>query len=132
MKINKIKLPKKKDKRGWLVENIDSGVRNSMQHFLISTSKPSAIRGQHYHKRKTEWLVVLRGKAKIYLEDLNTKEKTEFEVKGEKPELVEMMPMLAHAIENIGNNDLYLLGIVSEPLDPNDQDTFPYKVKQSS
>ena len=132
MKIKKILLPKKKDPRGWLVENIDPHIRNSMRHFLISMSKPGAIRGQHYHKRKTEWFIIIQGIAKIYLEDLNTKEKTQLEVTGEKPEMVEMRPMLAHSIENIGKKYLYLLAIASEPLNLNDQDTFAYKVKKTS
>lgn len=129
MKINKTLLQKKEDRRGWLVENVDPKVRNSMKHFLISTSKPGAVRGQHYHKRKTEWIVIIQGQARIYLEDLDTNEKTQLKVSGEKPEMIEARPMLAHAIENIGKKELYLLAVASEPLDPNDQDTFPYKVK---
>src|SRR3989344_4367158 len=98
MNINKILLTKKEDKRGWLVENIDLRVRESMKHFLISASKRGAIRGQHYHKRKTEWFVIVKGKAKIYLEDLNTNEKTQMEVSSENPEMIEARPMLAHPV----------------------------------
>lgn len=128
MNINRISLSRKEDVRGWLIENESSVIRSSMRHFLVSVSKPDIIRGQHYHKRKTEWFLVIKGKATIYFKDVNSLEEKNIKVDGDSPEIVAVSPMVAHAIRNTGKEDLYLLVIVSEPLDPKDQDTFVYKV----
>ena len=128
MNINRMRLSKKEDARGWLVENESQIVKDSMKHFLFSVSKPNVIRGQHYHKRKTEWFLVVKGKALIVFEDINNSERKSIEVDGERAEIIEMPPMLAHAIKNIGDDDLYLMAIVNEPLDRKDPDTFSYKV----
>lgn len=126
MNIKKIPLSKKEDVRGWLIENESPIVRDSMKHFLVSASKPDIVRGQHYHKRKTEWFLVIKGRAEIYFKDVRTLESKSIKVDGNKPEIVEMSPMVAHAIKNTGREDLCLLAIASEPLLRKDPDTFPY------
>lgn len=126
MNINRIPLSKKEDARGWLVENESSIVRDSMRHFFVSYSKPGIIRGQHYHKRKTEWFLIIKGEATVYFKDVKTKESKSIEVNGNKPEIIEINPMIAHAIKNTGRDNLCLVAIVSEPLDQRDPDTFPH------
>lgn len=128
MNIKKIPLSKKEDSRGWLIENESSFIRNSMKHFVVSISKAGVIRGQHYHKRKIEWFLVVKGKAIIYFKDIETLKTKSINIDGNKPEIIEVSPMIAHAIKNTDTKDLYLLVIVNEPLDQKDPDTFAYKV----
>lgn len=128
MNINRITLSKKEDIRGWLIENESPLVRDSMKHFLVSVSKPGVIRGQHFHKRKTEWFLIIKGKASIHFKHIKTLESKIIEVNGDNPEIVEASPMIAHAIKNIGKDDLYLMALVNEPLDQKNPDTFAYKV----
>lgn len=128
MTIKRIPLAKKEDDRGWLVENESNIIRYRMKHFLVSVSKPDVIRGQHYHKRKTEWFLVLKGKALIVFEDIKSLEGKRIEVDGDRPEIIEASPMIAHSIKNIGNDNLYLMAVVSEPLDLANPDTFAYNV----
>lgn len=128
MTIQRIPLAKKEDGRGWLVENESSIIRDQMKHFLVSVSKPGTIRGQHYHKRKTEWFLVLKGRALIVFKDIRSLDEIRIKVDGERPEIIEASPLIAHAIKNIDNVKMYLLALVNEPLNQKDQDTFPYKI----
>lgn len=128
MKIKATALKKKEDDRGILFQNENRDIRDKMKHFFVSVSKPKAVRGQHYHTKKTEWFLVIKGKAKIYFEDLKTKEKDEVDVNADSPQIVEVPPMIAHAIKNIGKEKMMLLAIVNEPLDEDSPDTFSYKV----
>lgn len=128
MKIKVFSLDKKQDDRGWLIENESSVIRNAMKHFLVSVSKPGAVRGQHYHKNKKEWFIVIKGTAEVVFEDVNTKESTRIVVDGKEPKVIETFPLIAHAFKNIGKDEMYLVAIVNEPLDRKNPDTFPYKV----
>ena len=128
MKIKVTPLDKKIDARGWLIENESSAIRDSMKHFLVSASKPGAIRGQHYHRKKKEWFIVVKGEAEVVFEDINTKESARIVVNGEEPKVIETSPFVAHAFKNIGKDDMCLVAIVNEPLDKKDPDTLTYKV----
>lgn len=128
MIINKIPLAKKIDERGWLAENANESLRKRIKHFFVSVTYPGKVRGQHYHKRKREWFLVLNGKAKISFKNLKGENLTEIVVSGNKLELVEVSPMIAHAIQNIGKDKMELLALVNEPLDKDNPDTFAFKV----
>ncbi len=128
MKIKIIRLIKRKDPRGWLIENNNRLIKESMRHFLISSSKPGVVRGQHYHSRKREWFLVLKGKAKIVCKALGSNDIKEIYMSEERPEMVEIPPMIAHAIENIGDKEMLLFAVVNESLDRRDPDTFPHRV----
>ena len=128
LNIKQHSLKKRVDSRGWLVENELDIIRRSMRHFLISLSKPGSIRGQHYHTKKREWFLVLAGQATLVFEDIRSKERRSIRLNQNKPTVVEIPPMVAHAIKNDGKSKMMLLGIVNEHLDPKHRDTFPYKV----
>lgn len=128
MKIKTIKLKKKEDLRGALIQNESSEVRDKMKHFFVSTSKPDVIRGQHYHTKKMEWFLVIKGTARIFFEDVNTHEKDDLDLYADSPQIVEVPPLIAHSIKNTGNEEMMLLAIVNEPFDEKNPDTFPYKV----
>ena len=55
------------DDRGYLSETIKT---NAGGQSFFSTTKPSYIRGQHFHMRKLERFCVLRGEAEINLRKL--------------------------------------------------------------
>ena len=81
------------DERGWLTEILasnDDSERIKQVHFAIS--KPGAVRGNHYHKNRTEWLCVTSGTGRILLEDTATHERKELIVTGDSPVLVKIFP----------------------------------------
>lgn len=128
MKINVIPLHQKTDERGSLVQNESEKIRESMKHFFVSYSKPGVVRGQHYHLGKIEWFLVVKGKAEIFMEDIESKERQSLKVESSNPQIVEMPIKVAHSIKNIGDEEMILVAIVNEPLDENNPDTFPYKL----
>jgi len=128
MKMRIARLTKREDKRGWLIENENPVLAQTMRHFFLSFSLPGVVRGQHYHENKREWFLVLKGKAKIVFKDIKSGDLIEKLVSGEKPEIIEVPPKVAHAIQNIGKKEMYLIAFVSETLDRRHPDTFAYRV----
>lgn len=120
------KLDIKKDERGWLTEIVqqkDVGAKD-FGVVLITTALPGQIKGNHYHKRKTEWYCVVKGKGLLTLVDLHAKDKKEIEIGEENMILVKIPPLTFHRLTNIGNDELLLLTYVDEPFDESNPDTF--------
>ena len=113
------------DSRGSFVE---TARLNSGGQVSFSTTVPGITRGNHYHTRKAERFVVLKGRAKIELRKIGTSEKTVFLLDGEKPSFVDMPIWHTHNITNIGDEDLYTLFWINEQFDPSDPDTYFEKV----
>jgi UDP-2-acetamido-2,6-beta-L-arabino-hexul-4-ose reductase len=123
MNVDIKKLEIKADKRGWLTEVLKSGpVAIEQVHF--SVSNPGAVRGNHYHKSRIEWMLVTNGTGKINLEDYVTKEKSELFVSGECPVLIKICPNIMHTISNNGREPMHLLILTSEKHEQPDTDTF--------
>lgn len=110
------------DNRGWLTEVLKSGPAIEQVHF--SVSKPGAVRGNHYHKSRIEWMFVTNGTGKISLEDNVTKEKSELTVSGDCPVLIKICPNVMHTIVNDGNGPMHLLILNSETHEQRETDTF--------
>lgn len=123
-----IRLKRYTDPRGWLVENTDPSILPSVRHFLTSVAVPGAIRGNHYHTKKVEWFYVLKGTCRYVTEDIKTKKREELVIREGEDLLIRTVPEIAHAMQNIGDTDMYLLGLVNEVLDHEHPDTIPYTV----
>jgi UDP-2-acetamido-2,6-beta-L-arabino-hexul-4-ose reductase len=119
---------KRTDERGWLIQNEYEDVSSQMKHFFVSMTNKKAVRGQHYHTHKKEWFIVLIGSARIILEDINSKKRSEKILSADNPEMIEISPNVAHAIENVANGDMLLLALVNEAFDPKNPDTYAYKI----
>jgi len=96
--------------------------------FFSFSIDSGAVRGNHYHKHKTEWFLVIKGKCEIVVEDMKTKTQESIRVSEGDGILVSMEPGKAHAVRNIGSDELILFALVNEVLDQNDPDTFSYTV----
>ncbi len=123
-----VKLREFIDRRGSLVENTQKNIMTATQHFFVSKSKPGVVRGNHYHEKKSEWFYVIQGTCRICVEDKDSKKREELILKSEDNLIVLMEPKKAHAIENIGDNELILLALINEVLDHEKPDTYSYKV----
>ncbi|RJQ38243.1 hypothetical protein C4559_02095 [Candidatus Microgenomates bacterium] len=121
-------LKKLGDFRGYLIQCDYPEISKKIKHFLISYSKKDVVRGNHYHKRKREWFSILQGKTKLFLHDLKTGKKSSYIISSKKPELVEMEPFVAHTIKNIGSEELIFFEIIDEEFNPEDPDTYPFKI----
>lgn len=109
------------DERGSFVETIKL---NSGGQVSFSTTKPGITRGNHFHTRKAERFVVIKGKALIQLRRIGTDRVLNFELDGREPAFVDMPVWYTHNITNIDDNDLYTIFFINEFFDPEDPDTY--------
>jgi len=109
------------DERGAFTEVLKTNIGGQ---FSFSSTKPGITRGNHFHTRKIERFVVIRGKAKIEMRRIGTNKVFSFELYGQNPAFVDMPIWYTHNITNIGNETLYTLFWINEFYDPNDADTF--------
>ncbi len=127
--IKKLKIHK--DSRGWLAEILrreEIDTNKEFGQFYITTARPGIVRANHYHKRKTEWFCIVKGKGKLVLKDLKTNEIQEIIIGEGNMVTVKIPPNVAHGAENIGKGTMYLLAYVDEPFFAEDSDTYQYEV----
>ena len=116
-----VHLKKNTDNRGAFTETIKTSVGGQ---FSFSTTKPGITRGNHYHTRKIERFIVIKGKAVIELRRIGTKEVLRFELDGDEPSYVDMPVWYTHNITNTGKDELVTLFWINEFYNPDDPDTF--------
>jgi UDP-2-acetamido-2,6-beta-L-arabino-hexul-4-ose reductase len=115
------KLQKHSDNRGDFIEVIRLGIGGQVS---FSTTVPGITRGNHFHTRKIERFIVIKGRALIELRKIGTKDKLQFELDGNEPSYVDMPIWYTHNIKNIGDDVLYTQFWINEHFDPADPDTF--------
>lgn len=91
----------------------------------INISKPGITKGQHWHNSKWELFIVVAGHGLIQERNINTGEKVEFEVSGDKIEAIHMIPGWTHNIINLSETeDLVTVMTCNEVFNPGRPDTF--------
>lgn len=115
------------DARGIFFESIKLDRTGGQISF--STTKAGITRGNHYHTRKFERFLVIKGQAELQLRRIGTNEVMDFIIDADKqPGFVDMPIWFSHNITNIGNDTLYTIFWINELYDPADGDTFYEKV----
>jgi UDP-2-acetamido-2,6-beta-L-arabino-hexul-4-ose reductase len=114
-------LKKNTDQRGAFTETIKSSLGGQ---FSFSTTVPGITRGNHFHTRKIERFIVIKGKATIELRRIGSNETLRFELDGEQPSFVDMPVWYSHNITNVGSGELITLFWINEFYDPEDPDTY--------
>ena len=116
------------DPRGSFTEIIRTADRGQ---FSVNVSKPGITKGQHWHHTKNEKFVVVHGHALIQLRKVGTDENGQlypvvnYEVSGEKIQVVEMIPGYTHNIVNLSDTeDLVTFMWCNECFDPAKPDTY--------
>ena len=97
----------------------------------INISKPGITKGQHWHHTKFEQFIVVKGHGLIQQRNLNDPEGKvlEWEVSGDKIQVVHMLPGYTHNIINMSDSeDLVTVMYCNEIFNPNKPDTFFEKV----
>ncbi len=91
----------------------------------INISRPGITKGQHWHNSKWELFIVVAGHGLIQERNINTGEKIEFEVSGDKIEAVHMIPGWTHNIINLSDTEnLVTVMTCNEIFNPEKPDTF--------
>lgn len=110
------------DSRGSFTEIIRTP---DLGQFSVNISKPGITKGQHWHHTKNEKFVVVSGHGLIQLRKIGTDEVLNYEVNGDKIEVVEMIPGYTHNIINLSDTeDLVTFMWCNECFDPARPDTF--------
>ena len=119
-------LKKNEDARGSFTELLKT---EGCGQFSVNISKPGITKGQHWHNPKWEFFIVVAGHALIQERRIGSDEVLEFEVRGEEPQAVHMLPGCTHNIINLSETeDLVTLMWANESFDPTHPDTFFEKV----
>jgi UDP-2-acetamido-2,6-beta-L-arabino-hexul-4-ose reductase len=116
------------DQRGSFTEILRTPERGQ---FSVNISKPAVTKGNHWHHSKNEKFVVVKGAALIQLRRVGTDENgdpfpiIEFQVSGDRIQVVEMIPGYTHKIINLSDTeDLVTFMWANECFDPAKPDTF--------
>jgi dTDP-4-dehydrorhamnose 3,5-epimerase len=134
MDFNIVKLEKKKSQNGVLVEFLKrtdlSGSNKEFKQIYVATILPGKIRGNHYHKKKSEWFTIFNGKVKVVIEDIKTKEKKEIILDSSEEYIyrIFLKAGVAHAFKNISDSTVVLVAYMNKIYDLNNPDTYEYKV----
>jgi UDP-2-acetamido-2,6-beta-L-arabino-hexul-4-ose reductase len=114
-------LDMKRDNRGWLAEFIKTG---SFGQIFVSKTKPGVTRGNHWHHTKIEKFLVIQGEALIKFRKIDEEKVVEYQVTGEKLEVLDIPAGYTHSITNTGTGELITLFWADEIFDPAKPDTY--------
>ena len=93
--------------------------------FSVNVSLPGITKGQHWHNTKWEFFIVVSGHGLIQQRRVDSDEVLEFEVWGDKPTAVQMLPGYTHNIINLSDSEnLVTVMWANELFDPTHPDTF--------
>ncbi len=110
------------DDRGRLMEmlrNDDEIFRNFGQVYL-TTANPGVVKGWHYHKIQYDHFVCVSGKMLLVLYDARKdspthREINEFSMGPHHPILVQIPPWVYHGFKAVGDEEVLLINVSSEP-----------------
>ena len=110
------------DARGSFTELLKT---KSCGQFSVNVSLPGITKGQHWHNTKWEFFIVVSGHGLIQQRRVDSDEVLEFDVWGDKPTAVQMLPGYTHNIINLSDSEnLVTLMWANELFDPTHPDTF--------
>lgn len=110
------------DDRGSFTELIKTV---SCGQFSVNISTPGITKGEHWHNSKWEFFIVVSGHGLIQERKIGTDEVLQFEVSGDKLEVVHMLPGYTHNIINRSETqNLVTVMWANEQFDPEKPDTF--------
>ncbi len=101
------KKPVFRDARGVITDILE---RTNVDSVTILSSKKGAVRGNHYHKRTTQYAYVLEGKFKLYTQEEGKKVERKIVKRGD---LVITPPLERHAF--VALEDSLLLACCNGP-----------------
>ena len=114
------------DSRGSSFNLPDSVFRfiGQIDHAHLTTLLPNSIRGNHYHVRRKEFLVILYTDSWTFAWSESGKESIETQrFDGQGAVLIEIAPAIPHAVRNDGATALTILAFSDQKYEPAQVDT---------
>lgn len=96
--------------------------------FSVNVAKPGIIKGNHWHHTKNEKFLVVSGHGIIRFKKIDCDSVIEYNVSGQKMEVVDIPPGYAHNIENLGTTEMITIMWASECFNPDKPDTYYLEV----
>jgi UDP-2-acetamido-2,6-beta-L-arabino-hexul-4-ose reductase len=109
------------DGRGSFTEFIKTADRGQVS---INVSKVGVTKGNHFHHSKSEKFLVVSGQGVIMFRRVGSDEVFEYQVSGERLEVVDIPAGYVHSISNRGPADLVTVMWCNEAFDPERPDTY--------
>ncbi len=93
----------------------------------LASTKPSAVRGNHYHLQRRQAIMALPGvKWSLHWDEGEGSQARHRDFDGGRSALVLLSPGASIAVRNDGDGDLWIVTVSSETYDP--ADSIPRKV----
>lgn len=108
------------DNRGSFTEFLRTPDRGQVS---VNISKPGITKGNHWHHTKNEKFLVVSGEGLIRFRNIASAEIIEYQVNGDKLQVVDIPVGYTHSIVNTGEANLVTIMWVNESFDPNNPDT---------
>jgi UDP-2-acetamido-2,6-beta-L-arabino-hexul-4-ose reductase len=109
------------DERGSFTEFLKTPERGQVS---VNVCRSGITKGNHWHHTKNEKFLVVSGKAVIRFRKVDEKEIIEYNVSGEKLQVVDIPVGYTHSITNTGQDDLVTVMWANEPFNPERPDTY--------
>ena len=85
----------------------------------LASTAPGAVRGNHYHLRRREAIIILPGVTwSLHWDEGSDTPAQHRDFDGSSAVLVSVTPGISHAVRNDGKTTLWLVACSSEPYDP--------------
>ena len=89
------------------------------------TIPPGTTRGNHYHKKKAEWFVTVRGRVQYDLVDVGRdRRETILTDANKKIQKIYVPPSIQHTLVNMGTEDALVIALVNQDHDANHPDDY--------
>ena len=93
--LHKIK-PSHADARGGIFDLLDA---DRIRHAGLLISKPKSLRGNHFHKKATQYTYVIEGKINIYLREAWNANGAVKKIVMSEGDMIRLPPYIIHTIE---------------------------------
>ncbi len=109
------------NENGFLIELYKDGDKTT--HYLTAV-KPGAFKGYHLHRVRGAQYCVVKGKMRIifYVREGESWKRQEFIMDGAKPTRLFIPPNIATGLENIGDEEAWLVNFPDPAYDPSLKD----------
>lgn len=112
-----------RDRRGSIT---DIFYKENINHVAIIKSKKGVKRGDHYHKKTTQYMYIVKGKLEYWYKKLNSKKAPRF--KTLKPgDLVKTPPYEMHALKILTDNEFIVFTTGKRGGKDYESDTFRFE-----
>lgn len=110
-----------RDARGLVFEPVDAAELSAQRNVHVVLTAPGAVRGNHYHREKTEVLAVV-GPALVRVREDG--ELVDVRVQDGEVYRFVFPPGMAHAVQNTGHAPNVQVAFTTAVHDPEDPDTY--------